>query len=89
MAAYIVAYDLHEEGQNYECLIEKLEAYPIHWHMQQSVWIIKTDQNASQIRNNLGECLDDDDTLFVGKLSGQAAWRGYSDKAGKWLKDIL
>ena len=89
MAAYIVTYDLHKQGQNYDCLHEKLEAYPTHWHMQQSVWIIATNQTAVQIRDSLGECLDQNDKLFVGKLSGEAAWRGYSKDVTNWLKNRL
>ena len=89
MAAYIVSYDLHKQGQNYDCIIKKLEAYPSHWHMQQSVWIVVTNDNASKIRDNLAPCLDSNDKLFVGKLSGEAAWKGLSDKGSKWLKEVL
>lgn len=88
MSAYIVSYDLIKQGQNYECIIKKLEAYSNHWHMQQSVWIVVSDQTATQIRDSLKKCLDSNDKLFVGKLSA-AAWEGYSDKAGKWLIDVI
>lgn len=89
MACYIVTYDLHKEGQNYECLHKKLEAYPTHWHMQRSVWIIESSGPAKTIRDNLKSCLDANDDLFVGKLSGEAAWSGYNDAVNKWLKEHL
>lgn len=89
MACYIVAYDLHEEGQNYNCLHKKLKAYPTHWHMQGSVWIVSTDETAKQIRDHLKPCLDKNDDLFVGKLSGEAAWSGYSGDVSEWLKKFL
>lgn len=89
MAAYIVAYDLHAEGQNYTCLRNKLEAYGTHWHMQGSVWIVVTNQTAVQIRDNLNPCLDSNDKLFVGRLSGEAAWFGYGDQVTNWLKANL
>src|SRR3546814_6397319 len=89
MATYIVTYDLHTEGQNYNCLYEKLEAYGTRWHMQRSVWIIRTDQSAVQVRDNLKACLDANDKLFVGQLSGEAAWSGYSDNITQWLKANL
>lgn len=28
MTAYIVAYDLMKQGQNYDCIVKKLEPYP-------------------------------------------------------------
>lgn len=89
MTAYIVTYDLNQHGQNYNCIIKKLEAYGTHWHIQGSVWIVVSNQSAAQIRDNLNSCLDSNDELFVGKLSGEAAWIGYNEKISKWLKDHL
>jgi CRISPR/Cas system-associated endoribonuclease Cas2 len=89
MSSYIVAYDLHKQGQNYECLIQKLKQYGTHWHVQQSVWIVISDQTSSQIRDFLSPCLDTNDKLIVAKLSGEAAWRGYTDAVSQWLKQYL
>ena len=89
MSAYIVSYDLYKTGQNYECLKMKLEAYPVHWKMQLSVWVIETSQSATQVRDGLKGCLDANDKLFVGKLSGEAAWSGYTDNGSSWLKLLL
>lgn len=89
MAAFIVAYDLHKHGQNYDCITKKIEAYGYYWHMQASVWILKTDQSAVQIRDNLASCIDSNDKLFVGKLSGEAAWLGYDKKVSDWLMETL
>lgn len=89
MTTYIVCYDLMKQGQNYDCIIKKLEDYGIHWHMQQSVWIIQTDQSAVQVRDSLVQCLDSNDKIFVGRLAGEAAWQGYSDQIGQWLRARL
>lgn len=89
MAAYIVTYDLIKEGQNYECLHKKLQAYGTHWHMQRSVWIVVTGKSSKEVRNDLLPCLDQNDKLFVAKLSGEAAWHGYGNKATEWLKSNI
>lgn len=89
MKSYIIVYDLHKEGQNYDCLHEKLKKYTVNWHIQRSVWIVATDQKSKQIRDNLKSCLDSNDKLFVGKLNGEAAWHGYSQKVTDWLKKYL
>ena len=88
MAAFIIAYDLNKSGQNYTCVKAKLEAYPRHWHMQGSVWIIESSSGASAILDDLKSCLDSNDDLFVGKLSGQAAWHGLTN-GSQWLKNLL
>lgn len=89
MAVYIVAYDLHKQGQNYSCITQKLESYSAYWHMQGSVWIVVSDKKATEIRDSLKACLDSNDDLFVGRLSGEAAWSGYGSEVTEWLKDIL
>ncbi|MCC3305599.1 hypothetical protein [Sneathiella sp. HT1-7] len=89
MRAYIVTYDLHKAGQNYECLEKKLKAYDAYFHMQGSVWIIATDSGAEDIVNNLKGCLDSNDNLFVGALTGEACWIGFNQKATDWLKKHL
>lgn len=89
MAVYMVTYDLLQQGQNYSCIIKKLEAYSTHWHVQGSVWIIETAKSAIQIRDELRPCLDRNDKLIVARLEGEAAWAGYSDNIGEWLKDRL
>lgn len=89
MATIIISYDLHKSGQNYDCISEKLKGYPTHWHMQQSVWLIKTDKSVTTVRDHLKTCLDSNDKLFVAKLTGAAAWHGLSDKGSKWLKSQL
>jgi hypothetical protein len=89
MATYIVTYDLMKQGQNYTCLAKKLDAYPTHWHAQGSVWLIETNQSAVDIRENLSSCLDANDKLLVARLSGEAAWQGYSNSVSSWLKDRL
>lgn len=89
MSAFIVTYDLRAQGQNYTCITEKLKSYGTHWHMQQSVWIIVANQTAAQIRDYLAPCLDSNDKLFVGKLEGEAAWKGYADNINEWIKTQL
>ena len=89
MTAYIVTYDLHVQGQNYDCLYKKLKTYPAWFHMQGSAWIVVSNNTATQIRDHLSSCLDKNDKLFVGKLSGEAAWIGYSTTNTDWLKKNL
>lgn len=89
MTGYIVAYDLNKEGQNYECMTKKLEAYGTYCHLQRSVWIISTKKSAKEIRDNLSECIDSNDKLFVGALTGEAAWQGFKAKTSDWIENNI
>jgi hypothetical protein len=85
MAAYIVTYDLLKQGQNYDCLYKKLDAYGTRWHAQGSVWVIITDETSDEILSNLTGCLDTNDKLFVARLQGEATWIGYDQDVTEWL----
>jgi CRISPR/Cas system-associated endoribonuclease Cas2 len=89
MATFLVTYDLHEQGQNYDCIHKKLKSYTTHWHVQYSVWLIETTQSAVEVRDHLSSCLDSNDKLLIARLSGEAAWKGYSENVTQWLKSRL
>jgi lysine/ornithine N-monooxygenase len=89
MRLYMVSYDLLKRGQNYAGIIAKLRTYPAHWHVQESVWVIGSDQSAAQIRDELSSIIDDNDKLIVARLQGEAAWYGYDANASAWFKSRL
>ena len=89
MPSYIVAYDLDGPNRNYDCLNKKLEAYGTHWKPQGSVWIIKTEEAASTVRDKLRPCLDKGDELFVLELGEYGAWIGYNKDVDRWIHMIL
>jgi hypothetical protein len=58
MSAYVVCYDLLKQGQNYNCLTDKIKSFGTYWNTQQSVWIVISQQSAEQIREYLTPCLE-------------------------------
>lgn len=94
MATYLIMYDLNKEGAAYSAANKKLtdrikELFGTYWHHLDSTWIVVTDWNHKQIRDDLKGHMDDDDELLVVESSSVGAWHGFSDKASKWLKDHL
>jgi hypothetical protein len=87
---YLIGYDLNKSGKNYDGLIDKIKEIPtLWWHHLDSTWIIKTDQSAVQVRDQLKPYLDSDDELLVVRLTGEGAWTGFNERGSKWLKDNL
>lgn len=89
MKSYLIGYDLNKTGQDYETLIEQIKKLGTWWHHLDSTWIVKSDLTAVQIRDNLKPYIDDNDELLVARLSGEAAWTGFSERGSKWLKNNL
>ncbi len=87
--SYFISYDLNNPGQNYDNLIEAIKKYGTYCKMNKSDWIICTNDDVTTIRNNLKKYLDSNDRLFVGKLTGAAAWSGYQESTTEWLKKNL
>lgn len=85
MNTYIITYDLSDPGQDYNALIERIEGYGTWAKIQQSVWLIVTSDTATEIRDYLKQYLDENDKLFVAKVSAPAAWFGYQQSVTDWL----
>lgn len=87
MDKYIITYDLNTPGKNYSSLISKIKTYP-YSKICESVWIIRSSNNSSQIRDVLLNEIDINDRLFVAELTGEAAWRNCIDSSDN-IKKIL
>lgn len=91
MTACVVTYDLVKPGQDYPGLIKRLEAYPNHWHYQQSSWIVSPTTSSFDVAENLRQELDSGDVLFVQELTEDCAWWGYNDpgqRIPQWIESV-
>jgi hypothetical protein len=85
----MVGYDLRRPGQDYSSLIDALKQYPTWWHHLDSTWVIKTNDSAVAIRDNLARHIDQNDELLVAALTGEGAWYGFDSKGGSWLSENI
>lgn len=85
MPRYIITYDLHAPGQNYQGLAERIKSYPRWAKLMRSTWCVATPQTSEQIRDYLKGALDGNDKLLVGAL-GTSAWYGLSSEVTDWMK---
>lgn len=88
MSSIIIEYDLRAPGRDYDALYAAIKGYGIWAHVTESTWFIKTDETCVQVRDKLTNLMDGNDRLFVGELSGVAAWNNTICKS-QYLKDNL
>ena len=88
MYSFIVTYDLNGSGKNYEDLISEIKTYSKWAHINESVWFLKSDKSCKEIRDSLLNYRDKDDSSFVAKLTGAAAWHNTMCK-NQFIKDNL
>jgi hypothetical protein len=88
-SCYVISYDLSEPEQNYEDLIEAIKDYGTWWGHLESTYIVKDSGPSSDIRDNLIQYIDSDDSLLVAKLSGGWAESGIDESGTDWLYDHM
>jgi hypothetical protein len=84
MAAYIISYELRRLGANYDGLVEAIKTYGTWAKVLETVWVIKTNRTAAEVRDSLQPYMDANDGLFVVKSAGIAAWAGVN--CSEWLQ---
>ena len=90
MKTYLITYDLSKPGQAYTDLIKEIKSVANgYWHHLQSVWIIRSNLSAAQIRDRLRLHLDANDELLVAGLNGTWATKGLSTEANQWLQTYV
>lgn len=82
--SYIISYDL-SEGGDYEELFKRIKSYGYWAHITESTWAVLSDDSASDIRDNIAECLSNGSRLIVVQSANVAAWRNVICR-NEWLK---
>jgi hypothetical protein len=91
MTALLVTYDLvgaDATTANYDDLITAIKSYDDWCRVQDSVWIISTDDHAVTVRDALTEHTRKGDRILVACLTGVAAWQNARCKT-EALKRVL
>lgn len=88
MSSKIIEYDLRQPGRDYDAVYEAIKGYGTWAKITESTWFIKTKETCAQVRDKLMRLMDDNDRLFVGELSGVAAWHNTICES-QFLKDNL
>lgn len=77
MPKYLVTYDLvgDETAREYERLIAEIEALDDFVEVQRSVWLVRTNNSAKEVRELLRSYMDRDDRLLIIRIARGSAWR--------------
>lgn len=84
---YCVSYDLRQPDRNYEDLVTGLKSFGTWWHQSGSVWLIVSSKKASDIREYLKQFIDENDKLFVIRVTNNWAGYGFSHREYNWLRE--
>ncbi|MCL2196499.1 MAG: hypothetical protein FWB77_02670 [Treponema sp.] len=89
MATYLISYDLlNSVTEDYDKVFKYIEAHGTWAHITESLWGIKTEKTAVQIRDELQNITKNGSAIFVIKSGVEAAWANVICR-NQWLKDNL
>jgi hypothetical protein len=83
---YLIAYDLHNPGRDYDDVIATIKSATSWAHIEESVWLVDTTETTAAWRDKLLAAGDKNDTHFVARLQNAASWVGLSDQLSNWIK---
>ncbi len=86
---FLISYDLGipETHASYRALVSRIKSqYPSWARPVKSVWIIKSENNAEEIRNQIKTVLDSNDKLIVVEMSGDWGTYNISKEVTDWMK---
>lgn len=90
MKTILVSYDLRSPGRDYEPLWDHLRSYPDYIKPLESLWFLKTNYSAKEVRELVKGHTDSNDRLMVVDVTGDAAaWDNLTNAQTQWLKDNL
>lgn len=89
---FLIVYELvaHGNGRPPEnpALERELERYPSTTQLTDSSWVVRTPRSVTGVFDALDRHLEPDDRLFVGSLTGEAAWRNV-ERGYAWLHEAF
>ncbi|MCW7475638.1 hypothetical protein [Leptospira levettii] len=85
---YIISYDIPKKNQNYEKVYDYLKGFGTWAHITESLWGIKSEKSASEIRDDLVKIAGTEANIFVLRSGVESAWKNVLC-SNKWLQDNL
>jgi len=88
MKIYLITYDIHAPGKNYNELYETLETIGKNFKLHESVRLIaKDDTNEGAIHGTLTNVMDSNDSVLVVEFPYGSSWNNVPGLK-EWLKTV-
>ena len=90
MKVLLIGYNLNAAARSYDDFTTALHDLGDWWHHLNNTWLIRTDRDATEVRDALKPLMADTDELLVLNVSvASAAWTGFDESGDLWLAENL
>lgn len=80
-----INYDLQKPGRDYQPVYDYIKSHRVYARPLQSLWLIRTDKSASQVRDELKRYVDSNDKVLTFDVTGDAWASNFSDAHIDWM----
>jgi hypothetical protein len=80
-----INYDLRAPGRNYQPLYDYIKSFSGWCHLLESLWLVKTNKTAVQVRDELNRLVDANDKVATFNVTGVAWATNFSNPQVDWL----
>ena len=90
MSCYIIYYSFREESssEDYRCLEENIKLFDSYAQILPTSWAVITEKTADEIKNELVNCVDPVDSIFVIESGIESKWKNIM-QTRKYLQENL
>lgn len=86
MRSYLITF----KSENKKQIIKHIASFPGYAKIKEDVWIVKTNLNHKELRDNFKSLLGEEDLIFVIDVNGSAwASTNIQHDVSNWLKEFL
>ena len=85
MGQYVISYDLHQEGRDYEKIKAGIFSLKDYVKILESVWLVNHPYTAAEVREHMKVFMDGNDSIMVIEIGTGWATSKCSAAANNWL----
>lgn len=86
---YAITYDLNKSGQDYSSLFAKIRSMGDSLKPLQNLWLLSSSYSVETVRDELHSTMDNNDSLFVARLSSGSYGACMAPEAHDWIEARL
>lgn len=85
MGVFLISYNLIDEKDS-KAIQDRIKTYNRSSQILENAWLISSSQSAIEIRDHVYRSTDNDDKIFVCRLSGNWSTKNVDIEVDDWLK---
>ncbi|WP_234498139.1 hypothetical protein [Vibrio maritimus] len=91
MTVYLISYELSNSDEKYKSIHSAMRIMGVYNHIMESTWLLSTPLSASQVGGKLTSYLDNNDKMFISKVSAnECEFQGWLDEeTWKWIREHI